>query len=118
MISTVVVLPAPFGPRSANTSPRPTSKVRPSTTGRPAYRLTSPSTRIGGAAVSVNEMSVRDRRVLAVEVCGQELADLDRPEDALSVDEVRLWPGGDAIRRAVSVAVVDHRRPRRLVLRD
>ena len=33
-ISTVVVLPAPFGPRSANTSPGATSKLTPLTASR------------------------------------------------------------------------------------
>src|SRR5580704_13004792 len=43
-ISTVVVLPAPFGPRNAKTSPRRTSRSTPATTSRPAYRLTRPRT--------------------------------------------------------------------------
>src|SRR3954462_5034727 len=49
-ISTVVVFPAPLGPSSAKTSPRRTSRSRPSTTVRCPYRLTSPRTRTAGSS--------------------------------------------------------------------
>src|SRR5580704_757558 len=42
----VVVLPAPFGPRKACTSPAPTSRSSPSSARTLPYRLVSPAARI------------------------------------------------------------------------
>ena len=47
-IRTVVVLPAPFGPRNPNTSPALTVKEMPSTAVNDLNRRTSPLTSIAG----------------------------------------------------------------------
>ena len=52
----VVVLPAPFGPRSAKTEPWATSRSMPSSTTRSPYDLRRPRTRIAGAEVAVAVM--------------------------------------------------------------
>src|SRR5262245_29927807 len=49
-ISTVVVLPAPFGPSSPKTSPFETWKLMPSTATRSPYVFLSPSTRMTASA--------------------------------------------------------------------
>ena len=52
-ISTVVVLPAPFGPSRPNTSPAATSKLTPSTALMSPYVLWTSSTRMTGTATVV-----------------------------------------------------------------
>src|SRR5215475_15568618 len=56
-ISIVVVLPAPFGPRTAVTAPRLARRLSPSTAALCPYRLTR--SRISTAGVSVTLASVR-----------------------------------------------------------
>src|SRR5690606_30318364 len=51
--STVVVLPAPFGPRIPKISPSSTVKDTPSTTGRPPYVLRRSVTSMTDMAVSL-----------------------------------------------------------------
>ena len=84
MISTVVVLPAPFGPRRATSSP-----PRPSATRRraPSDRRSAfeaPVTTIAASAVTTRPRlgSRRDIGVLAIEVGIGQFADLDRADDA------------------------------------
>src|SRR5499427_3695693 len=55
-ISMVVVLPAPFGPSTAVTAPRPASRLSPSTAAVCPYRLTR--SRISTAGVSLTLASV------------------------------------------------------------
>ena len=47
-----------------------------------------------------------------------DLADLDRAEDPLAIDEVGLRPGGDAVGRLDRAFGVVDRLPRRALLRD
>ena len=53
-VRTVVVLPAPFGPRKPNTSPRPTSNETSSKATRSPNRLLSPTTDTAGAALAAS----------------------------------------------------------------
>src|SRR3954453_4829371 len=88
-ISTVVVLPAPFGPSSPKISPLATSKSMPATAWPSPYRLVRPRTRMTGpapeVAVTASELLAevgRDGRVVAHRL----------------VEAIRLWPvmpGGD-----------------------
>jgi hypothetical protein len=48
----VVLFPEPLGPRKANTSPRRTLKLTPSTATRSSKRLVSPRTSITGQVAS------------------------------------------------------------------
>ena len=118
-ISTVVVLPAPFGPRSATSSPRATDRVSPLRIVREPYRFTTWSrrSRAGNAsrvgcrhgAAEVGGPAIFARR--HVEVGGGELADLDPAQDALAIDEVGLRPGDGAIGGADGAVRVVDRRP-------
>src|SRR5436190_13165830 len=58
--STVVVLPAPLGPRRPKIVPRRTSKLTPSTARVSPYSLRSPSTRMTGSGVPAWEVITRD----------------------------------------------------------
>ena len=64
-ISTVVVLPAPFGPRSPNTSPGWTSKSIPRTASTPSYAFRRPRTRIAGSALTVRGAAPSSSRARA-----------------------------------------------------
>src|SRR5690349_8406135 len=62
-ISTVVVLPAPFGPRMAVTSPRAALRVSPSTAVVWPYRLTSPPISTAGSCGTVlTDASLRSQQ--------------------------------------------------------
>jgi hypothetical protein len=50
-----LVLPAPFGPSSPTTSPRPTVKETPSTAVRRPYRLRSPEHQTAGERGQVGQ---------------------------------------------------------------
>src|SRR5690242_12185333 len=100
MISTVVVLPAPFGPSSANTSPAAIRNERSWRTGRPSYALRSPAMSTTGpatvmrprtaltaapsraATAACGSRAAGDQRELALEVGVGQVPDLDRAEDA------------------------------------
>src|SRR5215469_11037258 len=56
-VRTVVVLPAPFGPRKPNTSPYPISNDTSSNATRSPKRLLSPRTEIAGALLSAFKAS-------------------------------------------------------------
>src|SRR5689334_23964093 len=119
MISTVVVLPAPLGPRTATSSPRATVIDTPLTTARPSYRLTSSSTMTAGslpAAPPVTRRSLGDQGVVVLEVGVLHLTDLDRSQDPVPIDEVRLRPAGHAVGGLERLVRVGDRRPCRAVL--
>src|SRR6266851_5512822 len=75
----VVVLPAPFGPRKACTSPTPTSRSSPSSARTLPYRLVSPAARI---ATSLMPPLYRAA---------------GRGASALIAD-IRYWPSANAVR--------------------
>src|ERR1700759_2764994 len=54
IVSSVVVLPAPLGPRSATTSPAPTRRCIPRTTGVPRYPVQRSSMTSASAARSLS----------------------------------------------------------------
>src|SRR6185295_16917750 len=58
----------------------------------------------------------RDQRVLALELAVGQLADLDRAQDPLAIDEVRLWPRSHPVGVANHAGRILHRRPRRTEL--
>src|SRR5713226_8707563 len=62
----IVVLPAPLGPMSANTSPSSTSKLTLSTATRPPKRFVTPLTRRMAAKSGLQLARGRDRLVLSV----------------------------------------------------
>ena len=98
----VVVLPAPFGPRRATISPCPTRRSTPSRTARSPYRLTTPRTSMARVRAMPSRRGRRDagdRGVQALELRLRDLADLDLAQDPVSIDEVRLRPGRDAVGR-------------------
>ena len=49
IVFTSVDFPEPFVPSTASVAPRPTSRLSPSTTGRPPYPTASPSQATAGA---------------------------------------------------------------------
>jgi hypothetical protein len=59
-----------------------------------------------------------DRRVLPIKIRREQLADLDRPQDPVSIDEIGLRPGDDAVGGLDTPAIVDDGWPRRFVLGD
>ena len=99
MISTVVVLPAPFGPSSAKISPALDPERQAVDDGPPAVALAQAVDLDRGRHRPRAVTSRRDQGVLALEVGVGELADLDRAEDPVPVDEVALRPADDAVRR-------------------
>ena len=120
MISTVVVLPAPFGPRRAKISPALDPERQAATTARPPYALSRPSTSIAGALRVGDRASsaAGDRRVLALEVGVARPRRSGSSGGSRPIDEVALRPGDDPVGRLDRGRRVDDRRPRRAVLGD
>ena len=54
----VVDLPAPFGPRKPNVSPRATSRSIPRTASTVPYRFTSPRTATAGVSIRTPPLTV------------------------------------------------------------
>ena len=99
----MVVLPAPFGPSSANSSPRATYE-REARRGRSArVRLAQARTAIASASSSAGPppgpspvIGRRSSGTARPKSSSPDLADLDRPDDPVAIDEVRLRRRDDA----------------------